>query len=121
MPRNRFRRDFFPLQALSTALSNQSHDFFGERRGSRHQIDLRIFVMLGFTEQIRSHMRRFRIVIGHHQQLTGSGHHVDADGAIEQALRRRHIDIPGPTILSTFAIVFVPNAMAPIACTPPTR
>ena len=63
---DRFGRDFLPLQALQLDL-NEPYNLFCQRCGGGHQVDLRVFVMFRFTQQIGCDMRRLRIVVRHPQ------------------------------------------------------
>lgn len=57
MARNRLRRDLFPLEPLQLVF-DESYDILRQLNRCGHEIDLRIFVMLRFAEQIGCDMRR---------------------------------------------------------------
>ena len=56
---------------------------------------LRQFVMLGLGEQVNGDPVRIGRGIGDDQHFRWSGHHVDADGAEDATLGRRHVGIAG--------------------------
>lgn len=57
MARNRLRRDLFPLEPLQLVF-DESCGILRQLNRCGHEIDLRIFVMLRFAEQISCDMRR---------------------------------------------------------------
>lgn len=57
MARNRLRRDLFPLELLQLVF-DESCGILLQLNRCGHKIDLRIFVMLRFAEQISCDMRR---------------------------------------------------------------
>ena len=76
--------------------------------------------MLRLRHQIGGNRRRMSALAGHHN-LRRPRQHIDAAVECDQPLRRRDIQIAGPTILSTRGSDGVPYAIAAIACAPPTR
>ena len=57
--------------------------------------------MLRLTQQIRRHPGGIAAAVGHHQDLAGSGDHVDIHLTEHLSLGRGPQTLPGPTILST--------------------
>ncbi len=87
--------------------------------------DLRIGAVLGLGEQIGGNEHGIRARIGNHEHFGGAGGHINR-GAIRPGERNLALGFGDPGVAGAEQLVAqrgtlaVPNAIAPIACAPPS-
>lgn len=81
-------------------------DFAGKGGAGRDQEDCSPAVVFGLGQEVRSDPYRVGIVVGQDADFTGTGNHVNADGAEDQALSHGHVSIAGTDDLKDWRNAF---------------